>query len=124
MKLLVFVGFCISHFIYLSYNLYVSKFADSKVLFGVTFSSHWTYALAALVLATPILTLANYIFSITFYYGTKATPTVWVVLVFFLAAQLVAMVLVPKLMLGQMPSMATFVGALLALSGLFVAMKG
>lgn len=124
MKFVLFLCFLVSHGIYFSYNLWVTKQADSKTVLGWSYDSFWTYTLAALIVATPILSAANYIFAVGFHLGHKLFGTIWIVLLFFLAAQICTMTLLPVLFFKEWPNLKMVIAVALGFCGLFLAMSG
>ena len=114
--------FLFSHTIYFTYNVLNAKNGEALKFLGYQFQSYWTYALATLLVATPILTIANYTFASGFHIGHKSFEKIWTVIIFFVTTQIVSMTALSYFLLKELPSKGNLVGAALAFSGLFVAM--
>ena len=116
-----FVMFVLAQSIFLSYNFWVVRHTDSLVLFGIRFSSVWIFWLITLLIATPVLSVANVMVVGTFYFGFKEYKSAWLVLLTFIGAQILAYPAMTYLWFKELPSKGALIGALLALSGIATA---
>lgn len=119
-KVIVISLFLLSHSVYYSYNLLVARYGDKRLLLGFQFNSFWTFTLFTLLLATPVLTLANYSFASAFYLGYREEGAVWSTIIYFILAQLLAISALTFIILRETPSKGAFLGIAMALSGLVV----
>jgi len=100
--------------------MYVGKYASDLNILGYSFSSYWTFSLAAVLLATPILTVANYGFGITFFLGLKYFERIWTVLIMFIAAQIFSSIISSLIFFKEPLQKGAIVGISLALLGMIV----
>lgn len=119
--LLITTVFLLCHLIYQTYNMYVGKYAPTLSFFGISFRSHWMFTLMAVLIATPLLTLANYGFGMGFYFGKQHFQKIWIVLILFLTCQLGSMVISSYLFFKEWPSQGVLLGLLLTIVGLVIA---
>lgn len=101
--------------------MFVGKFAGSLTLFGISFSNHWSFVFMAVLVATPILTIANYGFGIGFYLGKQYLTKIWLVLILFLMCQLATMIIGAYVFFKEWPSQGTLFGLLLTIAGFLIA---
>lgn len=114
------VLFALAHSIFLSYSFWVVRHTDSLMILGMRFSSVWTYWLMTLLVATPILSVANILVVSTFYFGFKEYKNAWLVLLTFIGAQVIAYPAMTYLWFKEVPHKGALVGAFLTLSGVVV----
>jgi drug/metabolite transporter (DMT)-like permease len=110
--------FAVSHCVFLSYGFWIVRQTDRMELFGITFSSIWMLWIAALLMATPVLAMANILIGGTFYFGFKEYKSAWMVLLMFIGAQVIAYPAMTYLWFKEIPHKGAFIGACLALAGL------
>jgi hypothetical protein len=122
MRWTLFFIFLFSHSVYFAYNLWVAKIAPAQQFMGTTFNSYWTLSAATLLAATPLLTAANYTFALGFHLGHKTFGSINTVIVFFLAAQFIAMNLLPLLILGESPTSRSLLAFVFISIGLYLSM--
>lgn len=105
----------------MSYNIYVAKHANNLNIWGWHFENYWTFTLAAVLLATPLLTAANYLFAVGFHVAYKSFNQVWLIFLLFIVAQILASLVTTFLLLHEIPSKGNLVGFTMAIIGLFIA---
>jgi len=110
-----------AHCIYQSYNFWIAKNTGGLTIFGINFSSIWVFWLFGLVVATPVLSLANVMFSGSFYFGYRHYNNAWLILLTFIGAQTLAYPIMVYFWFREIPSKGTLLGALFALAGLLIA---
>jgi len=116
-----FSTFFVAHCIVQSYIFWIAKYTKGQVLFNIQFASVWTFWLFGILVALPFLALANMGFSATFYYGYRDTDSAWLVLLTYVAAQMVAIPTMIYLWFHELPQRGPLAGALLCLAGVLVA---
>jgi len=100
---------------------WMTKNAQTLSIFNMQFHSIWICWLVSLLLATPLLSLANYAFGATFYFGYEAYKSAWLIFLAYVAAQTAAVPMMIFLWFGEIPTKGPLVGTLLAISGLLIA---
>ena len=100
--------------------MYMGKSEGSLSLFGMNFSSYYSYAFAAVLIATPLLTFANYGMAVGFHQGVKLHEKIWMGMIIFILAQLIAALLSAVILYQEVPSKGTLVGIAFAFAGLII----
>ncbi|MBI2027540.1 MAG: hypothetical protein HYS98_07050 [Deltaproteobacteria bacterium] len=122
MKLaLYFFIFFFSHSIVQSYMYWVTKNSHTLTVFNFQLSSVWTCWFLSLLVATPILSIANYAFGATFYFGYESYKSAWLIFLSYVAAQTVTVPVMIWVWFGEIPTKGPLVGVIFALLGLLIA---
>ncbi|MBI2609183.1 MAG: hypothetical protein HYW47_06240 [Deltaproteobacteria bacterium] len=119
---LYFLAFLISHSIVQSYMYWFTKNTESLSVLHFKFSSLWALWLFSLLIATPLLSLANLGFGVSFYYGFRDyNNSAWLILLTYVAAQTVAVPIIIYLWFQEIPQKGPLLGAILCLIGILIA---
>jgi hypothetical protein len=117
----LFIIFFMCHTIYQVYNMYVAKNSGALTLFSKQYNSMWSFLLMALLIFTPLLSLANLGFSFGFQYGYRLMNNIWLITIIFISAQLFSTVASAVLIFGQTIEKGPAAGFMISIVGLLVA---
>lgn len=99
-----------------------TKNTESLSVLHFKFSSLWALWLFSLLIATPLLSLANLGFGVSFYYGFRDyNNSAWLILLTYVAAQTVAVPIIIYLWFQEIPQKGPLLGAILCLIGILIA---
>lgn len=106
-------------------NFWHLRQSTSKALFGLSFSSYWTYLAFFLTVFLPLLWLANYFFFSAFYFGLKVWRDIfgekfWIVNLTNSAAIVFSTLVLTWLCFQQLPTKGALVGFILAIAAVIV----
>lgn len=106
-------------------NFWHLKQSDTKTIFGLTFSSYWTYLIFFLAISIPLLVMANYFFFSAFYLGLKVWQNIfgnkyWIVNLTNSLAVIFATLVLTWFCFQEMPTKGTLVGFILAIAAVLV----
>lgn len=106
-------------------NFWHLKQSGVKTIFGLTFSSYWTYLAFFLTICLPLLWLANYFFFSAFFLGLKVWRDIfgekfWIVNLTNSAAVIFATLVLTWICFQELPTKGALAGFFLALAAVVV----
>ena len=119
-KLIIFCAFLFAHSIFQLYNFWMTKNGDSQEIWGMKFNSIYMFWIVGLLIFTPVLSIANILFSWSFYYGKMVTSQFWQILYIFILAQVVSYPMMAFIVLKEVPSTGNIIGGAFVVFGIIV----
>lgn len=123
--LLVFGGFSAGLLVLFYANFLHLKYAPAQEIFGIKFSSYWSFLAFFIFISSPIILGANYVFYTAYYYGHEIWreffgEKLWVINLSNSAATFFALLVLTWLCFHELPSKGTLAGLMLSIAAVLI----